>query len=88
MKMPEFLLKIVKSIRPPEEGPEMMSIIVRRPFSHLEKEFKSTFEGQGDVDIIVDRRYSERRGRVQPYEVELRQFDRRRLKEEIAEVLF
>jgi hypothetical protein len=87
MEVPEYLLKIVKAIRPPEEGPGMMVIIVRRPFSHLEKELKSIFEGQGDVNIIVDRRYSERRGRVQPYEVEHRQIDRRKPKEEIAEVL-
>ena len=87
MEVPEYLLKIVKVIRPPEEVPGMMSIIVRRPFSHLEKELISAFEGQGDVNIIVDRRYSERRGRVQPYEVEHRQIDRRRPKEEIAEIL-
>ena len=87
MEVPEFLLKVVQAIRPPEEGPGMMSIIVRRPFKHLEKDLRSAFGEQGDVDIIVDRRYSERRGRVQPYEVEHRQIERRRPKEEIAEVL-
>ena len=87
MEVPEFLLRIVKAIRPPDDEIEMMSIIIRRPFSHFEKELRSTFEGQGDVKIIVDRRYSERRGRVQPYEIEHRQIDRRKPKEEIAEVL-
>ena len=87
MEVPEFLLTIVKSIRPPEDEPGMMFIIIRRPFSHLEKELRSAFEGQGDVKIIVDRRYSERRGRVLPYEIEHRQIERRKPKEEIAQVL-
>jgi hypothetical protein len=87
MELPEFLLRVVKATRPPEEGPGMMSIIIRRPYSHLEKELRSAFEGQEDVKIIVDRRYSERRGSVKPYEIEHRRADRRRPKEEIAEVL-
>jgi len=87
MEMPEFLLRIVKATRPPEEGPGMMSIIIRRPYSHLEKELRSAFEGQGDVKIIVDRRYEERRGSVQPYEIEHRRADRRKPKEELVEVL-
>ena len=87
MEVQEFILRIVKAIHPPEEGPGMMSIIIRRPFSHLEKELESAFEGQRDVKIIIDRRYSERRGSVQPYEIEHRRIDRRRPKEELAEVL-
>lgn len=87
MEMPEFLLRVVKATRPPEEGPGMMSIIIRRPYSHLEKELRSAFEGQEDVKIIVDRRYEERRGSVRPYEIEHRRIDRRRPKEELAEVL-
>ncbi len=87
MEMPEFLLRIVKATRPPEEGPGMMSIIIRRPFSHLEKELRSAFEGQEDVKIIVDRRYSERRGSVRSYEIEHRRIDRRRPKEQLVEVL-
>jgi len=87
MEMPEFLLRIVKATRPPEQGPGMMSIIIRRPYSHLEKELRKAFEGQEDVKIIVDRRYEERRGSVRPYEIEHRRIDRRRPKEELAEVL-
>jgi len=87
MEVPEFLLRIVKATHPPEEGPGMMSIIIRRPYSHLEKELRKAFEGQEDVKIIVDRRYEERRGSVRPYEIEHRRIDRRRPKEELAEVL-
>ena len=84
---PGFLMKIAKATNPPELAAGMMSIIIRRPYSHLEKELRSAFEGQEDVKIIVDRRYSERRGSVKPYEIEHRHDARRRPKEELVEVL-
>ena len=84
---PGFIMTIAKATAPPGQGAEMMSVIIQRPYAFLEKELRSAFEGQGDVKIIIDRRYSERRGRVQPYEIEHRRFDRRRPKEELAEVL-
>ena len=48
---------------------------------------RSTFEGQEDVKVIVDRRYGERRTRTQPVELERRHAGRRRPKEELVGVL-
>ena len=85
-EFPEFFMKITKATDSPEEGPGMMSVIVQRPYAYLEKELCGTFEGQEDVKVIVDRRYSERRTRTQPGELERRHADRRRPKEELVEV--
>lgn len=83
---PGFLLKIAKATRLFEEKPGMMSIIIRRPYSHLEKELCKTFEGQEDVRVIVDRRHGERRTNMQPVEMERRRSDQRSRKEELVEV--
>jgi hypothetical protein len=82
-----FHMRIAKATSPPEPGAGMMSIIIRRPYACLEKELCSTFEGQEDVKVIVDRRYSERRTRTQTVELERRDADRRGRKEELVEVL-
>ena len=81
-----FLMKIAKATDPPEPGPGMMSIIIRRPYAYLDKELYSTFEGQEDVKVLVDRRHGERRTRNQPVELERRRTDRRGPKEELVEV--
>jgi hypothetical protein len=86
-EFPEFLMKITKATNSPEEGLGMMSVIVQRPYAYLEKELCGTFEGQEDVKVVVDRRHSERRTRTQPAKLERRRADRRRRKEELAEVL-
>ncbi len=84
---PGFLMKIAKATDSREEGPGMMSIIIRRPYAYLDKELYSTFEGEEDVKVLVDRRHSERRRtRTQPVELERRRTDRRRPKEELVEV--
>jgi hypothetical protein len=59
---------------------------MRRPYAYLKKELCSTFEGQEDVKVIVDRRHGERRTRTQPVESERRRTDQRRPKEELVEV--
>jgi hypothetical protein len=79
-------MKIAKTTNPPEEGAGMMSIIMRRPYAYLEKELCSTFKGQEDVKVIVDRRYGERRTGTQPVESERRRTDQRGSKEELVEV--
>lgn len=84
---PGFLMRIAKATHPSEEGPYMMSIIIKHPFSHLEKELRSAFEAQDDVKVIVDRRYGQRRRKMQPVEMELRRVHRRSPKEELVEVL-
>ena len=85
--LPEFLMKITKATSPPEPGAGMMSIIIRQHYAYLEKELCSTFEGQEDVKVIVDRRYGQRRTRTQTVELERRDADQRGPKEELVEVL-
>ena len=84
--LPVFLLRISKIASPPEQGAGMMSIVIRRPYGYLEKELCSTFEGEEDVKIIVDRRYGQRRTSPQAVESERRRTDRRRPKEELVEI--
>ncbi len=64
-----------------------MCITIRRPDSHLKEELQKTFEDQEDAQIIVDRRYTERRTRIQPVSVGHRLAGRRRVKEELVEVV-
>ena len=85
-EFPGFLMKIAKATNPPELAAGMMSIIIQRPYAYLDKELCSTFEGQEDVKVIVDRRYRDRRTRTQPIELEHRHADRRGPKEELVEV--
>ncbi len=85
-EFPVFFMKIAKVNSPHEKGAGMMSIIIRRPYAYLDKELYSTFEGQEDVKVLVDRRYGERRTRTQTVELEHRHADRRRPKEELVEV--
>lgn len=63
-----------------------MTIVVMRPYVHLEKELRSVFKGQEDVKVIVDKRNGERRKRLQDIAVERRKDDRRCPKEELIEV--
>ncbi|NOR54233.1 MAG: hypothetical protein GQ536_09125 [Candidatus Aminicenantes bacterium] len=84
---PEFLMRIAKPVLSSEEGAGIMSIVIQRPFAHLEKELRSTFDGQEDVKIILDSRYGERRKKRHPVKSERRQHDRRRPKEELVEVI-
>ncbi len=85
--MPEFLLRIAKASPAPEQGSGMMSIIIHRPYGHLEKELRKAFEGQEAVKVIVDKRNGERRATRQPVELERRRADRRVTKEELVEVV-
>lgn len=85
--LPEFLLKILRATPPPAEGKEKMMIIIRRPYAHLEAELRSTFEGQEDVEVIVDRRSPERPTTQPRAEAERSREERRRPKEEILEVI-
>ena len=85
--LPRFLLSIRKATLPLEQGSGAMTIVVRRSYAHLEKELRSTFVGQEGVNIVVDRRYGERRLTEQPVAVERRGADRRTQKDEVLEVL-
>ena len=85
--MPGFLLRIAKATNPPEGGAGMMSIIIHRPYAHLEKELRRAFKGQEDVKVIVDKRNGERRTSRQPLELDRRRADRRRSKQQLVEVV-
>lgn len=64
-----------------------MVIIIRRPYAYLEPEFRGAFEGQEDVEIIIDRRFPERRTGPPPISEEWPQQELRRPKEVIVEVV-
>lgn len=82
-----LLIRILKSKPASDKGTEKMSIIIRRPYAHLEEELIRIFNGQADVTVIVDRRYTERRTKKEPYPSERRRLERRRMKEELVEVV-
>ena len=65
----------------------MMSIIIHRPYAHLEKELRRAFKGQEDVKVTVDKRNGERRTSPQPVAADRRRADRRTPKEELVEVV-
>jgi len=79
-------MRIAKKDSLPEESAGMMTIVVMRSYTRLEKELRSVFKGQEDVKVISDKRYGERRKRLQAVTKECRKDDRRRPKEELVEV--
>ncbi len=85
--LPQFILRILKGVSPSEEGTGNMSIIIRKPYAHLEEELIKTFKGQKDVQVILDRRYTERRKTQQDIEIERRHDNRRQPNEEIVDVV-
>jgi hypothetical protein len=56
-----FILRLQKSKRLIKESTEEMNIIVVRPHSLLADDLRKVYKGQEQVNIIVDRRYGERR---------------------------
>ncbi len=85
--LPKFLMKIVKVAPTSEREVGIMSIIIQRPYSHLEKGMRSVFKGEKDVKIIVDRRFDERRTSQQAVEVERRHADQRQPQEELIKAV-
>ena len=81
-------MKIAKKAHMPEEGAGIMTVVIMRPYAHLEKELRSAFMGQEDVKVILDRRCGERRKERQATATERRMAGRRRPKEELIEVVF
>jgi hypothetical protein len=54
--LPEFLRKVARIPSFIEQCSRTLSIIVQRPYAHLERELRPVFEGQEDVRVIVNRR--------------------------------
>ncbi len=85
--LPHFLFRIFRGVSTSEKGTGIMSIIIRKPYAHLEEELIKTFKGQKDVQVIVDKRYGERRNTQQDIEIERRHDNRRQPNEEIVDVV-
>jgi hypothetical protein len=85
--LPSFLVRILKAATYPEEGREKLCIVVHRPYAYLQEELRKSFEGQGDVRVIVDKRSGEQRAEREPVTVERRQTKRRRAQQEIVDVV-
>jgi hypothetical protein len=81
-----FLITILMAPAGPAEERERMCIVVRRPYAHLERELRRTFENHRDVTVVVDRRHRERRAPEHSRSDDRRRGDRRRSAEHIVEV--
>lgn len=85
--LPDLLMRVTRAANSSKEGSGITSIVIRRPYAHLENELRSTFKKQEDVKVIVDRRNGKRRKNRQAVKLERRRADRRRPKEELVEVI-
>ena len=56
-----FLLRIQKPKEVATESTEEMNIVVRRPHSHLAENLRNIYKDREQVNIIIDRRYGQRR---------------------------
>ena len=82
-----FLLEILKSVSFSKEASAQMSIIVRQPYSYLEADLQEIFDGQEDVEVRVDRRHYQRRTKMEPVSLDLRESDRRQPRETLIDVV-
>ena len=82
-----FLLSIDKAFRSVEQGPEVFSVVIQRPFSHLEEEFRNMFDDHSDVRVIMVNRDGDRRVKQRTVDQDRRRADRRRPQEEMLEVV-
>ena len=95
MELPSgFVLRTVRAGAESREeaGKGKMLLIVGSRYAHLRKVLIEAFDGQGDVEILVDRRKGERRKGERrrgggAFLSERRQMDRRKRKEEVLEVI-
>jgi hypothetical protein len=56
----------------------MYYVVISRQCAHMQQELATALEGRKDFQVILDRRYGERRVDSQPTSPERRQTDRRR----------
>ena len=84
---PKLTMRIAKIAHLSEERAGIMTIVVQRPYTHLEKELRDAFKGQEDVKVILDRRYGERRKRPEAVQLDRRKSDRRSPKKDMVEVV-
>ena len=84
---PGFALHLLSVTQGLRHNPGRMLLIVRRPYAHLEDRLHRAFEGREDVQVVLDRRRGERRGRSLTVQPERRRAERRARKEDILEVV-
>lgn len=72
-----FLLRIQKNRIPVHESSGEMNMLVRRPHAYMADELRKLYAGQDQVNIIVDRRYSDRRQETNPVNNDCRSAERR-----------
>jgi hypothetical protein len=81
-------LNLLAASARPGEGAGMTYIVIHQSYAYLETELRHVFPAaSGDVHVIVDRRYGERRTSSPPAAVERRRAERRRPKEAVADVV-
>jgi hypothetical protein len=85
--LPGILVSILRANPGPEHGRGTMYIIIKQAHAYLQETLRRAFEGQENVQVIVDRRSSERRTTRGSVAFERRQADRRRSREHLVEVI-
>lgn len=79
-------LRMAKATSQTEQMPGTMSIVIKRQYAHLEKELRRAFSQQS-VNIVVDRRFGQRRSSEKCVDNERRRKDRRRPQEAFIEAI-
>lgn len=93
MQLPSrFVLRIAETMGEPAISSAKMLLVLMRPYAHLEGEMRKEFDGLDDVEVIVDRRFGERRVGERrkggpPLASERRLADRRQEKEEVLHII-
>jgi hypothetical protein len=85
--VPGILVSILRSNPGPESVRGKMYVIIRQGHGYLEETLRRTFVGQENVEVIVDRRLTERRTTRRPVVFERRHADRRKSREHLVEVV-
>lgn len=82
-----FLLRVLKVIPQPGGGQGRMRVTLKPAYAYLKEELQSAFEGNENVQVLVERRHGERRTTQHHVGLERRRGDRRRAKEELVEAV-
>jgi len=84
---PGVLLTVLGAALPPEDPRRRMYVVLRRPYAYLQDGLRRSFEGQEEVQVMVDRRQRERRQASQPVASDRRRTDRRAPTEELLQIV-
>jgi hypothetical protein len=84
---PGLLLTVLGAALPPEDPHRRMYVVLRRPHAYLRDPLRRAFEGQDEVQVVVDRRERERRRASQPVSSDRRRSDRRTPTEELLQIV-